>query len=176
MRVEVVRSERRKKTVQARLLDGVLRVAIPAHLSEADEAHWVATMRAKFERRLASENVDLEARARTLAGRHDLETPTAITWSDRQNTRWGSCSIATGEVRISRQLAAFPRWVLDYVIVHELAHLTEAGHNDRFWAIVGRYPLAERARGYLIAKSDGISHGAEPGGSSLPSPGAPSDT
>jgi predicted metal-dependent hydrolase len=41
--------------------------------------------------------------------------------------------------------------VLDYVIVHELAHLEVAGHNDRFWQLVNRYPLTERARGYLIA-------------------------
>ena len=44
-------------------------------------------------------------------------------------------------------------WVLDYVIVHELAHLREAGHGPRFQALVDRYPRAERARGFLIAKS-----------------------
>ena len=46
----------------------------------------------------------------------------------------------------------FPGWVIDYVLVHEVAHLRYAGHGPRFWSLVQRYPLAERARGYLIAK------------------------
>jgi predicted metal-dependent hydrolase len=56
-------------------------------------------------------------------------------------------------VRLSRALARFPDWVLDVVIVHELAHLVHANHSAAFWALVHRHPLAERAKGYLIAKS-----------------------
>jgi hypothetical protein len=48
-----------------------------------------------------------------------------------------------------------PHWVLDWVLVHELAHLEVSNHGERFKALVGRYPLAERAEGYLIAKSEG---------------------
>jgi predicted metal-dependent hydrolase len=47
-----------------------------------------------------------------------------------------------------------PSWVLDYVIVHELAHLEVFGHDAEFWSIVHRYPKAERAIGFLMAKSD----------------------
>jgi len=43
-----------------------------------------------------------------------------------------------------------PGWVIDYVLVHELAHLLEAGHGPKFQALVDRYPQAERARGYLM--------------------------
>ena len=42
-----------------------------------------------------------------------------------------------------------PGWVVDYVLVHELAHLLEAGHTPAFWAWVDRYPQAEKAKGYL---------------------------
>jgi predicted metal-dependent hydrolase len=68
-------------------------------------------------------------------------------------TRWGSCTPSQSTIRISTRLAPFPDWVVDYVIVHELAHLEVSGHNDDFWRLVHRYPKAERAIGYLIAKS-----------------------
>ncbi len=166
MDVEVIRSARRSKTVQARVVEGTLRIAIPEHLSAADEAHWVDVMRTRFERRRRTGAVDLVRRAQRLAGDHGLPMATEIAWSERQNTRWGSCSVRSGRIRISHQLADCPRWVLDYVIVHELAHLVEPSHSALFWELVGRYRLAERARGYLIAK------GSEPDPSAEPDPAA----
>jgi predicted metal-dependent hydrolase len=154
MRVEVKRSPRRHKTVQARLVDGTLRVAIPAAMTKAEEAHWVEVMSARFQRHADTSQIDLTAKATSLASRFELPEPSAIDWSNRQNTRWGSCSVDTGRIRISDRLAGFPDWVIDYVVVHELAHLVESGHNARFWDLVNRYPLAERARGYLLAQAD----------------------
>jgi len=154
MRVEVKRSPRRHKTVQARLVDGTLRVAIPASMTKAEEAHWVEVMSARFQRHADTSQIDLTTKATSLADRFGLPEPTAIDWSNRQNTRWGSCSVDTGRIRISDRLAGFPDWVIDYVVVHELAHLVESGHNARFWDLVNRYPLAERARGYLLAQAD----------------------
>ena len=51
-------------------------------------------------------------------------------------------------------MATMPGWVLDWVLVHELAHLTIPDHGARFKALVSRYELGERAEGYLIAKSE----------------------
>ncbi len=156
MDVEVTRSNRRKKTVQARLVDGVLRIAIPSHLSPTEEAHWVTVMQKRFTARTHSDRIDLPARAQALAARYALGAPESILWSDRQTTLWGSCTTSTGKIRISRRVAEFPDWVVDYVIIHELAHLLNPTHNRAFWDLVNRYPMAERARGYLIAKSDGM--------------------
>ena len=57
-------------------------------------------------------------------------------------------------------MAELPPWVVDHVIVHELAHLAEADHGPAFRALVARNPLAERAEGYLLAVEGGrASHG-----------------
>jgi hypothetical protein len=42
-----------------------------------------------------------------------------------------------------------PRWVIDYLLLHELAHLIEPGHGPRFWTLLEAYPRTERALGYL---------------------------
>lgn len=152
MKTEVVRSTRRKKTIDARLVDGVLRVAIPASMTTTEEEHWVGVMRERIERQTTSSGIDLLARAKTLAESLDLPEPREIVFSERQQQRWGSCTPADSRIRISSRVASFPPWVLDYVIVHELAHLLEPNHSPRFWSLVARYPLAERARGFLIAK------------------------
>ncbi len=152
MKVEVVRSPRRRKTVQARQVNGVLRVSIPATMTKADEEHWVKEMIRRMERRAATAGVDLVRRAEQLAARYRLRRPASIAWVNNQEWRWGSCTPADGAIRISSRLAAEPPWVLDYVIVHELAHLHIPRHDAAFWALVNRYPKAERARGFLIAR------------------------
>jgi predicted metal-dependent hydrolase len=152
VKVEVVRSARRRKTVQAREVGGVLRVSIPAGMTAADEEKWVAEMVRRMERRAATEGIDLPARAQALADRYGLQRPLAIRWVDNQEWRWGSCTPSDRTIRISSRLVGEPAWVLDYVIVHELAHLSVPRHDNRFWALVRRYPRAERAHGFLMAR------------------------
>jgi len=154
--VEVIRSPRRRKTVQARKVGGVLRVSIPASMSKADEQRHVAEMVRRMERRSDSSVVDLSARAAALASSHSLPRPASIRWVDNQEWRWGSCTPSDGTIRISTRLAAEPAWVLDYVIMHELAHLVVPGHGPAFWRVVERYPRTERARGFLMAR--GLEH------------------
>jgi predicted metal-dependent hydrolase len=149
--IEVVRSDRRKKTVQARLVGDVLRVAIPATMSRSEETYWVGLMKSKFELRATSAPIDLTERARRLSRLYDLPTPDSIRWVHNQTTRWGSCTPGTRTIRISSRVAGFPGWVLDYLIVHELAHLREPGHGTAFQTLTDRYPRTERATGFLIA-------------------------
>ena len=64
-------------------------------------------------------------------------------------TRWGSCN-QRGEIRLHWRLLQAPPAILDYVIVHELAHILELNHSPRFWAHVERaYPDWRTAREYL---------------------------
>ncbi len=162
MEVEVIRSAKRRKTVSAREVGGVIRVSIPARMSKAEERRHVAELIARLERRRSSGGIDLDERARVLASRLRLPRPDSIRWVDNQDHRWGSCTPDRRTVRLSSRLAGFPLWVVDYVIVHELAHLVEPGHTPSFWTIVNRYPKAERARGYLMAKGlDGDGDGDE---------------
>jgi predicted metal-dependent hydrolase len=152
MEVQVIRSPRRRKTVQARQVGEILQVSIPSWMSSADEQRHVAEMVRRMQRRRESSVVDLTARAAALAAAYDLGRPASIRWVDNQEWRWGSCTPTEGTIRISSRLAREPAWVLDYVIVHELAHLTQPGHDDAFWQLVSRYPRTERARGFLIAR------------------------
>ncbi|MES2771987.1 MAG: SprT family zinc-dependent metalloprotease [Pseudomonadota bacterium] len=64
-------------------------------------------------------------------------------------TRWGSCSLKSG-IRLNWRLIHFPYAALDYVVVHELAHLKEMNHSPRFWALVAQhYPAYQAARQLL---------------------------
>jgi predicted metal-dependent hydrolase len=150
--VEVVRSARRRKTVQASVVEGRIRLLIPARMSAAEERHWVQVMRARLEKQLRPPAVDLTARAATLASRYRLPEPASIRWVDNQEHRWGSCTPADRTIRISSRMEGYPLWVLDAVIVHELAHLVEANHSPAFHDLANRYPRQERATGFLIAK------------------------
>jgi predicted metal-dependent hydrolase len=152
LQVEVIRSKKRTKTAQARLVGSTVEVRIPARCSREEERELVAHFTTKFERARSTDSIDLERRARRLADRHQLPRPTSIRWVDNQQSRWGSCTPSNGSIRLSSRLAEYPTWVLDYVIVHELAHLVVAGHDADFWRLVDAYPLTERARGFLIAK------------------------
>jgi len=149
--VQVVRSNRRRKTVSAQVVDGTVRVSVPAGMAVDEERKVIDLMVARVTRKLTARHIDLEERSRDLARRYRFRQPDSVEWSDRQLSRWGSCSPSNGRIRISNRLAEMPGWVLDYVIVHELAHLEEAGHGARFREMVSRYELSERATGYLMA-------------------------
>ncbi|GAA0984698.1 hypothetical protein ENKNEFLB_03241 [Nocardioides aquaticus] len=156
--VEIRRSTRRRRTVSARRDGDRIVVLVPAGMSRGEERRWVREMVARVrraEQRPTWSHDDLAERARLLSDRWlgGLAAPDSVRWVDNQQSRWGSCTPGDRSIRLSSRLQGMPSWVVDYVLVHELAHLLEPGHDERFWAWVDTYPQAEKAKGYLLGWS-----------------------
>src|SRR6266516_3405705 len=128
--IQLVRSPRRRRTYKWSLVDGMVRLEVPTGLKASDEARIVAEVAER------ARDEELLARARALARRHvprALSRLRSVGWSDRQERRWGSCSADTGAIRLSGRLHGLPDYVLEAVLVHELAHLLEPNHTARAW-------------------------------------------
>ena len=152
--VEVRRSTRRRRTVSAYRENGRTIVLLPAQMSAKEERRWVQAMLERLERRERRTDLaesELARRARELGKRYldGRAVPSSVRWVSNQGARWGSCTPVDGTIRISDRLRGMPEYVVDYVLLHELAHLLEANHGPRFWALLESVPRTERARGYL---------------------------
>ena len=161
--IEVRRSRQRRRTVSAYRADGRTIVLIPARFAADEEHAWVDAMIRRLaagDKRRRPSDEQLLARAVDLSRRlmGGLAKPVSIAWATNQNSRWGSCTPADGTIRISARVKGMPSWVLDYVILHELAHLLQPGHGGEFWSLLESYPRTERARGYLegVAATAGL--------------------
>lgn len=153
--VRIITSPRRKKTVSARFVGDTIEIRMPEGLSGSERERHVRNLTEKLVRKRASDAVDLPSRAARLAKKYQLPSPTSIEWSSRQNNRWGSCTPTTGSIRISQRMSSFPKWVIDYVILHELAHLVEPNHSPAFYELENRFPHCDKAEGFLLAVSLG---------------------
>lgn len=154
--VEVIRSARRTRTVQARHVGEKIEVRIPARFTGEEEREAVAEILAKLKRRSTTNAVsdkELLERAEQL-NQNVLDGKArigSVRWASSHNTQWGSCTISSGAIRISDRLRDVPDWVVDAVLVHELVHTFIPGHGPEFWDWADRVPRAERAKGYLEA-------------------------
>lgn len=148
---EIVRSERRTMSLEIKE-DGRLLIRVPYGVSTKEAVdfakqheNWLAKNYAKVVNRKESrpayrpEEIEeykeklrpvLEHRAAYYAGMMRVNYQ-KITIKD-QKTRWGSCS-AKGNLNFNWKLFLMPPEILDYVLVHELAHRIEMNHSDRFW-------------------------------------------
>jgi predicted metal-dependent hydrolase len=176
--VEVRRSPRRRRTVSAYRQGDRTVVLIPAQMSAREEERWVRAMLdrlASRERRARPGEAELARRAADLSARYlgGRAVPESVRWVTNQGARWGSCTPVDASIRLSDRLRGMPDFVIDYVLLHELAHLIEPNHGAGFWALLRGFPKLERARGYLdgfaAASSTGPSTAGEPATRTQPS-------
>jgi predicted metal-dependent hydrolase len=163
--VEVRRSARRRRTVSAYREGDRTVVMIPARMSTDEERRWVDVMLDKLaaqESKRMLGDAELAERAARLSEQFfdGRARPHTVRWVTNQNTRWGSCTPAEGSIRLSHRLRGMPEYVIDYVLLHELAHLLVPGHGARFWQLLDAYPRTERARGFLegVVAADRLPH------------------
>jgi cupin 2 domain-containing protein len=157
-KVKVVRSNRRKRTAGARLIGGTMYLYVPGKMSEKEVGTITERFTKHFEKVLLKKKLNSEKSLRQVA--EELNTKyfngaleiDSIQYVTNQTHKFGCCSIQSRSIRISDTIASMPDWVRDYVVMHEICHLKEAGHGKAFWDLVNRYPLVERAKGFLLAK------------------------
>ncbi len=158
MKVEVKRSKRRKRTISAKLDGDVMHVSAPYNIPEKELKKVIKNFKKRFVRRNIKKKLNEEQNLSEVFGRLNKKyfngkiKIKSIKYVTNQQKRYGSCNYKKKAIRISHHLAQMPDWVRDYVITHEMAHILEPNHSKAFWDIVYRYKLAERARGFLIAK------------------------
>jgi len=163
--IKVIRSDKRRKTISARIQKNIMFVYAPKTISDAELNKVIDNFTRRFQRRKLKrgldETHDLKPAFKQLNSiyfNNSLNVE-SIEYTANQDRIFGSCNSKTGKIRISHRLAQMPLWVRDYVIIHEMAHLVESNHSKAFWDIVYRYKLAERAIGYLIAKGFDLEEG-----------------
>jgi predicted metal-dependent hydrolase len=158
MEIKVIRSPDRKKTIQAKLIGETIVVYLPCGMHREEERKIIERMKKKIENKRLKRNINkddylikrfAEFNNRYFQGILNVNTIEFVT---NQESRRGSCTPSNGTIRLSHKLLDMPKWVLDYVLMHEMSHLLHPDHSKAFWEKVSEYKYAERARGFLMAK------------------------
>lgn len=157
-KIKIVRSNKRRRTISARLVEDTMLVYAPNGISGSKLEKVIDRLKKRLHNRKIKGELnkthDLVIVAETLNKEYFNNSLkiSSILYTTNQNKVFGSCNYRTKTIRVSHRLIQMPVWVRDYVIIHEMAHLIEPSHSKVFWEIVSRYKLTERARGYLMAK------------------------
>lgn len=166
--IRITRSTARRSTVAARRREGVFELLIPASMSAREEERWVRTMYQKYglrhKKSLQESDRELHDRALELARRYLPHgyTPASVRWVSNQKSRWGSCTSAERSIRLSDELRGMPQYVIDSVLIHELAHLVYPDHGPKFRTLERSFERHTEARAFLDGVSFQKNRGADP--------------
>lgn len=149
---------RLRKSIRWTVHHNTVEIRIPPRIRQREVAGIVDEIVNKIlkqrTRARKQQDFDLQARAEEINRLYfggDLQWHT-IRWVSNMQKRLGSCTYGgatDGDIRISDRIKPWPRYVVDYVIAHELAHRQHPDHSPAFWAYLAQYPKAERARGFI---------------------------
>lgn len=161
----VIRKERRRRSISAHRVGGVIEIHIPAKMSRRQEIEIIPEMISMVCRREARErktDQQLMQIGQELMQEHlpdFISQPASINWRN-MSERWGSCTTVDKTIRISDRLIGAPSYVLNYIIFHELIHLQISGHDQEFYNYLARYPGSAKAEAFL----EGYELGCQSGG------------
>lgn len=137
------------------MASGVLEIVVPSTMPAVERQHWADVMWRRLERRAERKRPSDERLAERAQKLNERHFGGRLRWTSigfaEMDRLWGSCTFTDGAIRIARRAASLPEWVLDYLVMHELAHLLQSDHGPAFHELENRYPLTERAKGYLLA-------------------------
>lgn len=165
--VMVTRDRRLRTSARWTLQHNTVHVRVPAGLPADQLEHVLDDILTRVHKQRSrarrQRDVDLERRAEALNRQYfdgELCWHT-IRWVSNMTRRLGSCTTGgstDGDIRLSVRIRAWPGYVIDYVLAHELAHRKHPDHSAQFWAYLARYPYVERARGFIegVAYAQGV--------------------
>lgn len=154
--LEIRRSSRRRKSIAVHREGDTFVVNAPMWMSSTEIELHAAILIERLRKRETPRLSDTELLTRALWLRMEFlpesPEPASVRWA-KQERQWGSCTSADRSIRISYRLEYAPQYVLDAVIVHELAHLLHADHGPEFKRKIARYPDNARADAFLAGMS-----------------------
>jgi predicted metal-dependent hydrolase len=155
LNLTVLTTRKRVRNVNARLVGNELRVSAPASIPEKELDRVVLELARKLVRRARAERINSSDEGLKLVQKiaSRFEQPPKVTdvrFVTTQRSRWGSFSQRTGIMRLHAALRVLPRWVLESVVAHELAHVFFPNHSPAFWALLRKVcPETDKARAFL---------------------------
>ncbi len=150
---------KRVKNINARLRDTTLSVSAPLNTPQAMLDQAIPDLARRLVRRVRAREVNAEENALDLAHKIAARFPTQpavaqVQFVTTQEARWGSYSSGSRTIRLNAALRQMPRWVLEAVVAHELAHVFHHDHGPQFWKLLRSvYPDVDRADAFLAGVS-----------------------
>ena len=160
--IYVTKKKIKNMYLRVRKNDGRIEVSVPLSMKDKDiiafvegKKQWIEEARGRIEKRVQKENdapvlapfqerelrYALKKKLENLIGKWEpvMNVKAQGFTIKKMKTRWGSCNVKSHHLNFNLALARVPEECVEYVVVHELTHLLEPSHNERFWKLMELY-------------------------------------